>query len=217
MTIDAVSPRRISHPVFARCYTLLSAVTEAAGASAHRDELLAGLRGEVIEVGPGNGRNFAHYPPEVTGVLAVEPEPYLRRMAARAASEAQIPVRVVEGDADRLPAADQRFDAGVASLVLCSVPDPERSLSELFRVVRPGGQLRFYEHVRAEDGRHARLQDWVDHLWPRVAGGCHTGRDTVAAIEAAGFVVERERRFFFQPSVLAKPVAPHVIGIARRP
>lgn len=205
------------HPVFARCYALVATCAERAGAAAHRDEVLAGLHGEVLELGAGDGRNFAHYPPEVLRVLAVEPEPYLRRRAIRAAAAAPVEVRVVDGEASRLPAGDDRFDSAVTSLVLCSVPDPAAALQELYRVVRPGGELRFYEHVRAETGVRARLQDAVDVVWPHLAGGCHSGRDTVAAIAAAGFHLEAERRFLFQPSRFAAPVAPHVIGRARRP
>lgn len=208
---------RVSHPIFARCYALASTCAERAGAGAHRGELLAGLHGQVIELGAGNGLNFAHYPPGVAGVLAVEPEAYLRQRAFQAAGTAPVPVRIVDGEAGCLPAADGSFDAAVASLVLCSVPDPSRALEELHRVVRPGGELRFYEHVRARTPHYARVQDWLDRAWPRLAGGCHTGRDTVAAIASSGFVVEEERRFSFEPSVIAKPLAPHVVGRARRP
>lgn len=207
---------RRSHPLFARLYHALSGAAERAGAGAHRDELLAGLRGEVIELGAGNGLNFAHYPREVTGVLAVEPDPYLQGKAVLAAARAPVPVRVVDGEAGCLPSGEGTFDAAVASLVLCSVPSPSGALGELHRVLRPGGELRFYEHIRADDPRAARLQDRVDPLWPHIGGGCHPNRDTVAAIEAAGFDVERVRHFLFAPSPLARPVAPHVIGLARR-
>jgi SAM-dependent methyltransferase len=206
-----------AHPLFARCYHVLSGAAERAGSADHRRELLEGLRGEVIEIGAGNGLNFAYYPPEVTAVLAVEPDPYLRRQAARAAARALVTVRVVEGWADNLPAGDGRFDAAVASLVLCSVPSPPVALAELLRVLRPGGELRFYEHVRSEDPGDARWQDRVEPLWSLVGGGCHPSRDTVAAIRSAGFDVEQERRFSFEPSRLTRPVAPHVIGRARRP
>lgn len=210
-------PTKVSHPIFARFYGLISARAEQAGAAQHRNEALDGLGGRVIELGAGNGLNFAHYPPEVTEVVAIEPDPYLRRKAIEAAARASVPVRLVEGTADELPAVSESFDAAVASLVLCSVPNPSTALAELYRVIRSGGELRFYEHVRAETPERARLQDRADLVWPYLGGGCHTGRDTVAAIEAAGFVIESLRRFLFEPSFMAKPVAPHVTGRARRP
>jgi ubiquinone/menaquinone biosynthesis C-methylase UbiE len=206
----------VHHPIFARVFDRLSVVAERSGQGEHRRELLAGLQGRVIEVGAGNGLNFAHYPPTVTEVLAVEPESYLRARARKAARLAPVAVAVVDGVADRLPADDASFDAGVASLVLCSVPAQPTALAELFRVIRPQGELRFYEHVRADTPGLARFQQAVDHLWPALAGGCHTHRDTVRVIERAGFLVERCRRFSFRPSPLVAPVAPHVLGVARR-
>ncbi|MGZ5332791.1 MAG: class I SAM-dependent methyltransferase [Solirubrobacterales bacterium] len=184
----------------------------------HRRRLLDGLSGRVLEVGAGNGRNFALYPAEVSEVIAVEPEPYLRRHALAAAESAPVPVRVVDGLADSLSFEDGAFDAAVTSLVLCSVVDQGRALAELRRVIRAGGELRFYEHVIADETRLARLQRTVDRLfWPRVGGGCHTSRDTGAAITAAGFQVERCTRLSVRPSPLMALVAPHILGAARRP
>jgi ubiquinone/menaquinone biosynthesis C-methylase UbiE len=204
----------VRHPIFARLYARLSPGVERKGGAEHRDELLAGAAGRVIEVGAGNGLNFAHYPPAVTEVIAVEPEPYLRDRAAEAAAHAPVPVRVVDGVAQRLPAEDGEFDAAVASLVLCSVPDQAAALAEIRRVLNPDGELRFYEHVVSDRPRTARIQHALDdwRIWPRVSGGCHAARDTAAAIEAAGFTIERCRRFPFA----AGPVAlPHIIGVAR--
>lgn len=184
----------------------------------HRRRLLGGLSGRVLEVGAGNGRNFALYPAEVSEVMAVEPEPYLRRLALAAAESAPVPVRVVDGLADHLPFDEGAFDAAVTSLVLCSVADQGRALAELRRVIRPGGELRFYEHVLADEARLARLQRTADRLfWPRVGGGCHTSRDTAAAITAAGFQMERCSRLSVRPSPLMALVAPHILGVARRP
>ena len=122
----------------------------------HRRRLLTGLTGRVLEVGAGNGLNFPHYPATVTEVLAVEPEPYLRRLALAAARSAPVPVRVVAGTAEALPVPDGAVDAVVASLVLCTVAELDQALAEVGRVLRPGGTLRFYEHVRADDPRLAR-------------------------------------------------------------
>ncbi|WP_370327116.1 class I SAM-dependent methyltransferase [Euzebya sp.] len=206
----------VSHPVFARVYERLSRRMEQHGNAEHRRRLLADLHGRVIEVGAGNGLNFAHYPPGVDGVLAVEPEPRLRRAAIRAAQSAAVPITVVDGLADALPAADGSVDAAVASLVLCSVPDQSVALAELHRILQPGGELRFYEYVRAHEPRLASVQRAVDHVWPYLAGGCHTSRRTVAAIKAAGFVIDDIAAFRFPETRIPLPPAPHVIGVARR-
>ncbi|MEW2141948.1 methyltransferase domain-containing protein [Micromonospora vinacea] len=208
----------VSHPVFARVYERLSVAMDRAGTAAFRRDLVAGLSGRVIEIGAGNGRMFSHYPPGVTQVLAVEPERRLRAAAERAAADAPVPVTVVDGLADALPAEDGDFDAAVVALVLCTVPDQPSALAEITRVLRPGGQVRFFEHVAAEEttGLH-RAQRIVDAtLWPRLFAGCHTGRDTVAAIAAAGFEVEEQRRFRF-PATSNSPSSPCVLGRAIRP
>lgn len=215
--VTSAGIERIRHPVFARIYQRVSAEAEAAGAAEHRTRLLAGLTGRVVEVGAGNGMNFSHYPDTVTEVIAVEPEPYLRARAEASARDAIVPVRVVDGTATRLPLADASVEAGVASLVLCSVPDQAAALAELRRVIRPGGALRFYEHVAAADVAAARWQRRVDPLWTRVAGGCHLTRDTERAIRDAGFEIEELDRILFQPCWMAKLTATHIIGRARRP
>ncbi|GAA2392804.1 class I SAM-dependent methyltransferase [Streptomyces glaucosporus] len=209
----------VRHPLFARYYARFApALDVRAGIGAHRAELTAGLSGRVVEVGAGSGLNFPHYPAGVREVVAVEPEPRLRRAAADAAREAPVPVSVVPGTAEELPADDGEFDAAVVSLVLCSVRDPERALAELRRVLRPGGGLRFYEHVRAEGAAGFLLQRALDRtVWPRLFGGCHTGRDTVAAIGAAGFAEVSHRRLRVPERGAPTPVSAHVLGRARRP
>jgi ubiquinone/menaquinone biosynthesis C-methylase UbiE len=206
--------RPVRHPLFARCYARVGHLMEAEVAE-HRSKLLAGLTGRVIEVGAGNGLNFPHYPATVTEVLAIEPEPYLRHLALAAARQALVPIRVVDGTAEALPAHDATFDAVVASLVLCTVADPVRALAEARRVLHPGGRLRFYEHVRATDPRLARWQDRLQRPWGWLVGGCHPNRDTVAAITAAGLRVIQLDRFDLQAM---PPLArPHVLGVAERP
>jgi ubiquinone/menaquinone biosynthesis C-methylase UbiE len=207
-----------SRPIFARMLARAAELEERRGGAEHRRRLLAGLHGRVIEVGAGSGVSFAHYPTTVAELLAVEPEPHLRAMAQEAAGGAPIAVRVVEGVADALPADDASTDAGVVTGVLCSVPDPAAALRELARVIRPGGELRFFEHVAARAARLARLQRALDAtLWPRLNGGCHTARDTEAAIVAAGFAIEERERFSFRVTALAAPVSPRILGRARRP
>ena len=169
----------------------------------------------MVEVGAGNGVNFEHYPDGVTEVIAVEPEPYLRRQAAKAAEDAPVAVRVVTGIADALALETDSVDAVIACGVLCSVPDQAAALSEFRRVLRPGGELRFYEHVRSQRPSFARWQRRVDPLWSRLFGGCHTHRDTLAAIEGAGFRFEHCRGFPFPADARLYPVAPRVLGLAR--
>jgi ubiquinone/menaquinone biosynthesis C-methylase UbiE len=208
----------VNHPIFARIQARAAAIEDRRGGAARRRQLLEGLAGRVVEVGAGSGVSFAHYPPAVDELVAVEPEPHLRERAAEAAATAAVAVSVVDGVAERLPLPDGSVDAVVMAGVLCSLPDPQSALGEAARVLRPGGELRFYEHVRARHPRLARLQRLLDAtFWPRVFGGCHTSRDTEAGIVAAGFVIQRRERFSFRPTLLAVPVAPRILGRARRP
>ncbi len=206
---------QVRHPLFARFYSRLASGMEHRGLGDLRDRLLTGLSGVVVEVGAGDGANFAHYPPAVTRVVAVEPEGYLRGRAAARASDDRFDV--VDGVAGRLDLADDSADAVVFCLVLCSVPDVAAALAEAHRVLRPGGELRVLEHVAADGGKPlARVQRALDAtVWPRLFGGCHTGRDTVAAIEGGGFRFTSLERFRFPESSVA-PVAPHVLGRAVR-
>jgi ubiquinone/menaquinone biosynthesis C-methylase UbiE len=205
----------VKNPLFARYFDRCGARNEQRGNRELRRELLAGLSGRVLEVGAGNGLNFPHYPASVREVVAVEPEPYLRARAAEAAAAAPVPVRVADGTAAELPAADGEFDAVVASGLLCSVADVPAALAEFGRVLRPGGQLRFYEHVRSRDPVFARVQRAADLVWPHLMGGCHVHRQTRAAIGRV-FTIERCRGFRFPPSAVLSPVAPRILGVARK-
>jgi ubiquinone/menaquinone biosynthesis C-methylase UbiE len=208
------APGGVRHPLFARAYHRLSALMERE-VGTYRDELLAGLSGEVLELGAGDGMNFAHYPWTVRRVVAVEPEPYLRARADDAAHRAHVPVTVLDAVADELPIADASVDAAVCSLVLCSVTDQRRALAELRRVVRAAGELRVFEHVRSATATKARVQAAVDRsgVWARVAGGCHCARDSLAAIADAGFQPADLRRVDVGPSWLL--TNPYVLGRAR--
>jgi ubiquinone/menaquinone biosynthesis C-methylase UbiE len=205
-----------SNPRLARVYPAVAARADRRGAAAHRARLVEGLAGRIVEVGAGNGRNFAHYPPAVTEVVAIEPEPGLRALAETAARESPVPVRVLAGHAEELPFADGELDAAVMSLVLCSVPDQGRALREARRVLRPGGELRFYEHVTPGRQPKRALFRMADRsgLWPRFAAGCHLARDTAAAIEEAGFVIERREGFEFRASPF-EPALTLILGSAR--
>ncbi|WP_406386404.1 class I SAM-dependent methyltransferase [Streptomyces sp. NBC_01618] len=208
----------VHHPVFARLYARMSVAAETgAGLAAVRSELLAGLSGRVIDIGAGNGLNFAHYPPAVSEVVAIEPERSLRQLAVASALRAGIPVDVVPGTAEALPVKSEAFDGAVTSLVLCTVRNVERSLAEIVRVLRPGAELRFFEHVRADDRVMAATQRALDRtVWPLLMGGCHTARDTLAAIERAGLTVEAYRRVRMPDWGIPLPTSDCVLGVARR-
>ncbi|HET6860551.1 MAG TPA: class I SAM-dependent methyltransferase [Streptomyces sp.] len=209
----------VHHPLFARVYARISvAADHRGGIAAYREELLAGLSGRVIEIGAGNGLNFAHYPAAVSEVVAIEPERSLRRLASQAARDADVPVDVVPGAAEALPVKSEAFDAAVASLVLCSVRNLPRALAEIRRVLRPGGELRFFEHGVGEGRALVMTQRALDRtVWPLLFGGCHTARDPLAAIAAAGFEVERHRRLSVPENGLKLPSSPCVLGVARKP
>jgi ubiquinone/menaquinone biosynthesis C-methylase UbiE len=203
-------------PLFARFQARSAAISERKGAADVRLRMLAGLSGRVVEVGPGSGVNFRHYPEGVVEVVAVEPEPNLRALAS--AAERSVRVTVVDGVAEALPVADGAVDAGVSCGLLCSVSSPEAVLAELARVIRVGGELRFFEHVLSWRPRAAAMQRALDAsgVWARLMGGCRTSRETAASIARAGFEIEAIERFVFHPTVLDIPVAPKILGRARR-
>ena len=209
-------PAELQHPRFARAYARAVEGMNLRGATEHRRELLAGLHGFVIEIGAGDGSGFSLYPQSVTRVLALEPDDYLRNIAMAKAGSAPVPVTVRAGAAEHIPAADGSVDAVVASLVLCSVSEQAPVLAEIRRVLRPGGILAFYEHVRSDNGLIARMEDVLTPAWQRLAGGCHPNRDTVAAIKEAGFRPVASRRFRFAVHPLS-PNAAHVLGTAVSP
>ena len=184
------------------------------GGADHRRRLVEQAAGAVLEIGAGTGRNLPLYR-TATRVVALEPGPGMRARANQAAQAAHVAVEVIDGMAEDLPFPDAAFDTVVASLVLCTVPDLAQTLAEARRVLRPGGTLRFYQHVRADDPRLARWQDRLERPWGWLAGGCHPNRDVVAAITAAEFRMLELDRFDFQ--IMPPLVRPHVLGVAQRP
>jgi ubiquinone/menaquinone biosynthesis C-methylase UbiE len=199
---------------FAAGYDRVMAQTEKAGLRDRRARMLAPLKGRVIEIGGGTGANLALYPDAVDEVVVCEPEePMARRLEAKV-GEARVPVRVVRTPAESLPFEDASFDHAVSTLVLCTVDDPARALSELRRVLRPSGSLVFIEHVRSDDPSLARWQDRLKPLWLRFAHGCRCNRSTLEAITAAGFTAEGvEHGRLPKAFPLVKPM---IAGVATR-
>ncbi len=211
----SAAPATVNHPLFARLWPVIAA-RETAAVRQLRRENLAGLSGRVLEVGAGVGTNFDCYPASVEQVIAVEPETRLAARAKVAAEGASVPVLVTEETVEGFIVAEP-FDAVVCSLVLCSVNDPNAVLRQLFSVLRPGGQLRYLEHV-ASPGWRGRLQRLADAtLWPRLFGNCHTHRDTERAVIAAGFDVDTARRESTLPSWVPLPATDFALGRALRP
>jgi len=164
------------------------------GGEAHRRQLVEDASGEVLEVGAGTGLNFRHYR-KATRVVALEPHKGMRVRAERRAKRADVTTEVIDGDGMALPFPNTSFDTVVCSLVLCTIPDPSRALAEARRVLRPGVELRIYEHVRAPGPKLARWQDRLELPWRWTHGGCHPNRDTASMVEGAGFDASTLERF----------------------
>lgn len=209
-------PGELDNPLFARIFHRYFGRDRGRGETELRQELVAGLDGTVVEVGAGNGINFEHYPASVTRLIAIEPEKFLRSQASAAAGRmgGRIPVEVRPGLAEATGLEDGSVDAIVVSGVLCSVPSQAGALAEFRRVLRPGGELRFYEHVRSTRTGFARWQRLARPIWSQAMAGCQTNRDTLAAIEASGFRLAGYRRFGFPASARLYPVAPRILGVA---
>jgi len=178
--------------VFTATYDLCLWPSERLGMRALRRRAVADLRGRVLELGAGTGLNFPYYR-DAAEVVAVEPDPGMRRRAAARARAPSVPIALVNARAEALPFAEGSVDAAVITLVLCSVGDVGQALAELRRVLRPGAPVRLIEHVRAPHALIAALQTALTPLQRRVAGNCHLDRRTVDALRAAGFTIEEAR------------------------
>lgn len=175
-------------------YDRMLAGTEEAGLADRRHALLASAHGRVLEIGAGTGANLAHYPATVSELVLTEPEePMARRLENKVADTGgRLAATVVRTPAESLPFPDDSFDTAVCTLVLCTVRDPEQVLSELDRVLKPGGRLLFLEHVRSDDPRIAKWQDRIAPLWRRLGHGCNLNRPTPEMIRSRFEHVEIE-------------------------
>jgi ubiquinone/menaquinone biosynthesis C-methylase UbiE len=200
--------------VFASLYDRSLAAAEEAGLRERRVTLLADARGRVLEVGAGTGLNLAHYPDGLEDLVLTEPEEPMARRLERKLGESGLRSHVVRSRAESLPFPDRSFDTVVCTLVLCTVPDQRAALAEIERVLRPGGQLLFLEHVRSEEPGLARWQDRLTWIWRRVGHGCHPNRSTAAAIERSGLALAEIERGelakappFVRPLITGRAVA----------
>jgi ubiquinone/menaquinone biosynthesis C-methylase UbiE len=190
---------------FAAIYDRMLASTEEAGLREERARLVAQASGVVVELGAGTGLNLDHYDRDaVTRLVLTEPDPHMaKRLRERAAGT---DAEVHEAPAERLPLEDGSADTVVSTLVLCTVPDPEAVLREVARVLRPGGRLLAYEHVRSDEAGTAKWQDRLERPWGWVAGGCHPNRDTLSLIKGSGLqVVESAPRHLPKAPPIVRP------------
>jgi ubiquinone/menaquinone biosynthesis C-methylase UbiE len=199
---------------FAMTYDRQIARAEKAGLRAFRERLLAEASGEVLEIGGGTGANLTCYGPAVTALTITEPEPAMLRRLERKAGQQRPSARVLRAPAEDLPFEDHTFDMAVSTLVLCGVDDQPRALRELRRVLRPGGQLLFIEHLRSGDPGTARLQDQLNWL-NRLMVCCDCNRPTLDSIRNAGFTLTQAEHTalpkapkFVRPAVLGRAAVP---------
>jgi ubiquinone/menaquinone biosynthesis C-methylase UbiE len=203
--------------IFAALYDYALAGAERHAFRAHRRRLLARARGRVIEVGAGTGANLPHYPADLRGLVPTEPDQAMARRLERRLGAPGAGRHPVRAEAEALPFADGSFDTAVCTLVLCTVADPQRALAELRRVLRPGGELLFMEHVRADGARFARWQDRLNRPWRRFGRGCNCNRPTVTYLRDASFEpVHLEHHQLPFRSAMAPIVRPYVVGHAVR-
>ncbi len=200
-----------AHPVFAALYDPLTRLAERR-LRPHREWLCEGLSGRVLDLGCGTGAMFPRLCGQEFDLHAVDPDPHMRRRAERRAADLGCAIEIREGAGESLPYPDDYFDAVVVSLVLCSVSNPEESVAEIARVLKPGGECRFLEHVRA-GGWQARIQERLTPCWQHVAGGCRLDRPTPEwFVSNPDLRVETLQRVH----VGVPPVSPILRGRARR-
>lgn len=180
---------------FPKLYDLLMMPMERSGFGKIRRNLLQKAEGHVLEIGSGTGINFTYYE-QAEKVVAIEPEPLMREQSIAKAKKSQVPIEIISAHGEELPFPDHSFDTVIGTLVLCTIPEPERALKEIRRVCKQGGQVLFFEHVRSDHSIGGRLQDWLTPAWKRMCDGCHLNRDTLQLIKQAGFKVTRIEKHY---------------------
>ncbi len=205
---NAGKPKTTSHRTFAAFYERLSrSKAEHSFMEPLRKEIIGQAQGLVLEIGAGNGLNFAFYDPaQIQRVEAVEPDSAMLRYARERVKTARVPITLTQAPVEALPFADETFDSAVATLVFCSVTDPALGLSEIRRVLKPGGALLLVEHVRAQGAIASRVQDIITPLTKLMAGNCHWNRDTERAVANAGFAIQDRRDLggVLQPMIMLR-------------
>ena len=198
--------------IFARIYDPFLWLGEQRGLAERRRGLLAAAHGRVLEIGAGTGLNVSHYPPGIDELVLTEPVASMARRLERRAAGREGQTRVVVAPAERLPFPDDAFDTVVSTLVLCTVPEPDRALAEIRRALKPGGSLLFIEHLRSDVPRWGRWQDRLARPWAAFASGCRCNRNTLDLLEASGMrLAGVERRKW---SGMPRVVRPLAIGSA---
>jgi ubiquinone/menaquinone biosynthesis C-methylase UbiE len=198
---------------FASWYPKLMERVERDGQATMRHDQLATASGSVLEIGVGNGFSVRHYPTDLTELVLLEPNPSFRRQLSEQVESLEVPTKVVDGDAHDLPFADATFDTVTASLVFCSVTDPARALSEVYRVLKPGGRFLFHEHVRGGPIRGV-VQDLIAPVQRRLADGCRPNRDFESMLAESPLDVV-SLAHLRMPTVLPT-IVPLVVGTAQR-
>jgi ubiquinone/menaquinone biosynthesis C-methylase UbiE len=205
--------KRLFSWCYAGTYDLFNGPAERAGLREQRHDLLTQATGATIEIGAGTGLNLPHYPPAVTRLALIEPDPHMSRRLRRRAARSGRDAEIGSATADRLPFPDASFDTAVVTFTLCSVPDVQVALREITRVLAPGGRLLFLEHVRSADPHIAAKQDKAPFPYPLI--GCHPNRDTLREIKASPLAVESVRAGELPKTPEIE--RPMIMGTARRP
>jgi ubiquinone/menaquinone biosynthesis C-methylase UbiE len=205
------------HKWFAAIYDKMLASEEKKYLGAIREDMLKDVTGDVLEIGAGTGANFQYYR-KGAHVVAIEPDPYMLGRAQERAANAAANIDLRQVAAEQLPFPDAAFDFVIATLVLCSVSDPRKVLSEIYGVLRPGGEYRLYEHVRYQNPIGGLMQDAVTPVWQWFGAGCHPNRDAERLVREAGFEVVSTQRLTHVPPVPPMIfVRPNLRAVARRP
>lgn len=206
--------QRLSRKLFGPFYVWLNSGADRHNVRQYRAALFDTVGGVVVEIGAGNGLNFQYLSPSVSFLVAVEPSSYLQRLAKREAKRHACPIGVVSGVGEALPVRSGSVDVVVLASVLCRATNPHQFLWEVSRILKPGGELRVWEHVRSDRRYIGRMQAFAAPLWLRASGGCHIDRDSRSMIEEAGFKFVQLRRSHIDLALVHLLVSSRILGVA---